>query len=335
MNPIETLQIIVQDITVRKRAERALESARSHLEQQVQDRTSELTHTVEELQKENAERRRAEERSAQLEEQLRESQKLEAVGQLTAGISHNFNNILMIIMGNAELAAKGANETVRSHLKEIERSALRGAEMVSQLMSFSHRGSALERAPVEVGALVQNTVDICRRTFDRKIHIDFEPPAEPVTILADSSEVQQVILNLCLNARDACEGSSEKSPHILLTVEPVPFRHVDPLPHPKARPGIYVRISVADNGIGMDEATQQRVFEPFYSTKDVGKGTAVSAWQQLTPSSAVTAVGSRSTVVQARAPTFLSTCPFPRTFPPPQTAILVLRQLAVARPSWW
>jgi PAS domain S-box-containing protein len=275
LNPIGTLQIILQDITTRKRAEKALESARDHLELQVQDRTRELTQTVEELQRENADRRKAEERSAQLEEQLRESQKLEAVGQLTAGISHNFNNILMIIMGNAELAAKGADETVRSHLKEIERSSLRGAEMVSQLMTFSHRRSPRGQSPVDVGAIVQNTVDICRRTFDRKIHIDFEPPAEPVTILADSSEVQQVILNLCLNARDALEGLSKKPLQILLTVKSIPLLDSYQLPHPKARPGTYAQIGVSDNGIGMDEATQQRVFEPFFSTKDVGKGTGL------------------------------------------------------------
>ena len=275
MNRIVTLQIIVQDITVRKRAEKALETARDDLEQQVQERTSELTQTVEKLEQENTERRRAEARSAQLEEQLRESQKLEAVGQLTAGISHNFNNILMIIMGNAELAAKGASEVVRTHLKEIERSALRGAEMVSQLMTFSHRGSPREQSPVEIGALVRTTVDICRKTFDRKIHIDFEPPSEPIVVLADSSEVQQVILNLCLNARDAVEASDEKAQHIHLTVELLPLLDAEQLPHPKARPGTYTRIGVADNGVGMDDATQQRVFEPFFSTKDVGKGTGL------------------------------------------------------------
>jgi PAS domain S-box-containing protein len=272
---VNAVQVIVQDITDRKRAEEALQKAHDDLETQVGERTAELTNTVEELQKQITERQRTEMKNLQLEEQLRQSQKMEAVGQLTAGISHNFNNILMIIMGNNELASREAPESLKSYLQEVEKSALRGAEMIQQLMTFSHRGNSAEQNPVEINDLVQHTVEICRKTFDRKIDINCETPGQPLHVRADPSELEQTFLNLCLNARDALDDANRSIPCIYIKVDTVRYHAEEILPHPKARPGLYARVQIADNGAGMDEKTQERVFEPFFSTKEVNKGTGL------------------------------------------------------------
>jgi two-component system cell cycle sensor histidine kinase/response regulator CckA len=197
----------------------------------------------------------------QLEDQMRQAQKMDAVGQLTSGIAHNFNNILGIILPSAELGARDAPPAVAARLADISQAAERGAEMVRQLMLFARRNALTRKVPLDLVACAQRTVEICRTTFDRGIRIELSVGDDPTCVLAHAGQIEQVLLNVCLNARDAFEQAS--TPHALITIE------VD-----QPRPG-KARIRVRDNGPGMDEATALRVFEPFFTTKNVQRGTGL------------------------------------------------------------
>ena len=211
----------------------------------------------------------------QLKEQLNQSQKMQAVGQLTSGIAHNFNNMLMGIMGNLEVALLHASESQKPRLEAADRYAQRGAEMVKQLMVFSHRGTSLdEQQPLEINSVIHDMVAICRKTFDRKIDLDVNLPAPSPVVLGDTSQLGQVFLNLCLNAQDALKGIEGRVPRIKITAGAAHY-HAEDIPHPGLLPGEYVQVRVSDNGVGMDEDTRERVFEPFFTTKEIGKGTGL------------------------------------------------------------
>ena len=211
----------------------------------------------------------------QLEQQLRQAQKMEAVGQLTAGVAHNFNNMLMGIMGNLELASLTASESVKKHLAAAESYVSKAAKMVKQLMLFSHQEALTEHKSVDINNVVNDAVAICRKTFDRKIVIEAESLQEQPVIVGDFIELEQVLLNLCLNARDALESGEFSSPRIDIKVKTVYYKTAEAMVHREAQPGQYVRVLVSDNGIGMDEETQKRILEPFFTTKETNRGTGL------------------------------------------------------------
>lgn len=202
--------------------------------------------------------RATERQRAQLEEQLRQSQKMEAVGQLTAGIAHNFNNMLQGISGNLQLALLDAEGDLKGMLQDADRVTHRAADMIRQMMVFTRQGLQTVTRHVRLGPVVLNTVDICRRTFDRRIDIEVDLAAAEAAVSGDPGLLQQVLLNLLLNARDAV--AEVDHPSIRLVVD---------------RDGEGVCITVADNGSGMDEATRHRIFEPFFTTKPVDRGTGL------------------------------------------------------------
>ncbi|HEX4353064.1 MAG TPA: PAS domain S-box protein [Polyangiales bacterium] len=198
-----------------------------------------------------------------MEEQLNQRQKMEAIGQLTAGIAHNFNNLLSVILPNVSMArsAEGGDELALC-LEDIDHAARRAADMVQQLMLFARRGpGAKQRESIDLGATVARTVQICRTTFDRAIRIELtvQPNVPPVS--ADPGQIEQVLLNICINARDALEQGGTRDPQIHLDVE-------------RTAEG-RARVRVFDNGPGMDEQTRKRVFEPFFTTKEIGRGTGL------------------------------------------------------------
>ena len=209
----------------------------------------------------------------QLEEELRESQKMQALGQLTAGIAHNFNNMLAVVIGNLELAVMDLPTSLHGQLKVAENSARRAAEMVSQLMLFSRYGRAPTVDQVGIDTVISNTIKICLETFDRKIDMPVRMPDQLDPVRGNQNQLEQVLLNLCLNARDALENVAE--PYIAIDVEQVDLLPGSRTMHPDATPGRYLRISVRDDGVGMDENTRLRVFEPFFTTKDVDRGTGL------------------------------------------------------------
>ena len=200
------------------------------------------------------------------EEQLRQSQKIEAVGQLTAGIAHNFNNMLQAITGSLEIAIADAPETMRRHLLDADRASRRGAEIVRQLMLFMRTAGPAESKPVEIEQILEDTVAICRRTFDRRIDISFNPPGSLPTVIGDAGHLHQVFLNICLNARDALEGIVRRDPCIRVEVD---------APRPEANQPRNLSVRVVDNGCGIANEDQGQVFEPFFTTKEVGKGTGL------------------------------------------------------------
>jgi PAS domain S-box-containing protein len=203
-------------------------------------------------------------------EQLRQAQRLEAVGQLTAGIAHNFNNILMALLANLELAAGAARPDLEPLLAMARHSATRAADLVRQLMTFAGRNGARTRRSESIGALVERTVAFCRTTFDRRIAIDGTYDSAALARV-DAAQIEQAVMNILINARDAVTDPRIGEPRVRLSVSVVR----DGAPELAGRAGDHVRVRVSDNGVGMDAATAARVFEPFFTTKEVGKGTGL------------------------------------------------------------
>jgi len=203
-------------------------------------------------------------------EQQRQAQKLEAVGQLTAGIAHNFNNMLMGILPNVHLAERMASDEIKPLLSSAAESAARAAELVRQLMTYAGRNRPSARSVVDLGTVVQRAVEFCRTTFDKRITIDgrYAPLARA---RVDAAQIEQSLLNLLINARDALEEARREAPRIDVIVEAVRVRGEEPGEEERE----YVRIRVGDNGAGMSAATAARLYEPFFTTKEVGKGTGL------------------------------------------------------------
>ncbi len=259
-------QGIGRDVTERKQAELELRRAHDELEKRVQERTEELRQTNQQLQDEILERER-------MEEQLLHAQKMEAVGQLTAGIAHNFNNMLQGVVGNLELATEIAQGDMQIYIRDANRSAGRAVKMIQQLMLFSRKDPTYFYAPVSLRALVNNTVEICQRSIDRKIVLEISVQ-EDLSVLGDLNQLEQVLLNLCINARDSLEEAEQSAPRICVEASvPTSDRRVADRGGRSAEN--YVCLRISDNGTGMDERTRGRVFEPFFTTKDVDKGTGL------------------------------------------------------------
>jgi PAS domain S-box-containing protein len=206
----------------------------------------------------------------QREEQVRQAQKLEAVGQLTAGVAHNFNNLLMAMLANMELAVRAAPSELAPMLRDAEHAALRAADLVRQLMTFAGRNRVTAHRVESIGALVERTVAFCRTTVDRRIAIDGTYDATAFASV-DASALEQALVNILINARDALLDAAIEGPRITVTVDVVPAG----APELAGRGDEHVRIRIGDNGPGMDSGTIPRIFEPFFTTKDVGKGTGL------------------------------------------------------------
>jgi PAS domain S-box-containing protein len=207
-----------------------------------------------------------------LEQQLLQSQKMEAIGQLAGGIAHDFNNLLTVITGRSSLALEltSLDRETRHDLELITRTAERAAALTRQLLAFS-RKQVLQPRPVDLNALVQNVVPILRRLIGEHIELIITPAVEPGRVMADPGQLDQVIVNLVVNSRDAMpEGGMVRIAVERLRVPDV-VRHAQG--HVPA--GEYSTLTVQDSGCGVDEATLRRIFEPFFTTKEVGKGTGL------------------------------------------------------------
>ena len=207
-----------------------------------------------------------------MESQLRQAQKMEAVGRLAAGIAHDFNNILTVIIGNTslQLANPQINETLSKALTQVVKAADRATELTRQLLAYS-RSQIIQRRPVDLNAMVVQTTGMLRRIIGEDISIVSEPACELPMILADPGNVDQVIMNLMLNARDAMREGGRLS--IVTAERSITAEQAAQIPD--ARAGEFVRMSVRDTGCGMDSATLSRVFEPFFTTKEIGRGTGM------------------------------------------------------------
>ena len=208
-----------------------------------------------------------------LEDQLRQAQKMEAVGQLTGGIAHDFNNLTSVILLNARLIRDALEEGMPvplEDLQEVEDAAQKAATMTSRLLGFSRRAS-LTRVPTDLSRVLSNLSPLLRRLLPEDIELDVDIHEGPERVEADVSSVEQMVLNLVTNARDAMPGGGR------LRLE-VRERELDEgvrRERPWLRPGRYVCIRVADTGRGMDPEILDRVFDPFFTTKPVGEGTGL------------------------------------------------------------
>ena len=208
----------------------------------------------------------------QLEEQVRQAQKMESLGQLVSGIAHDFNNILAGILGYTDqsLAKVDATHPVYQGLRHTRESTLRAAKMVRQLLAFS-RHQMLEPSYIDVNTVVANLLDFIKKVIGEQVEIVFTPAESAQTVFADTVQIEQVVLNLCINARDAMPDGGQ----LFITIQPTTFDEVQQHIPTSLQEGSYVQLTVCDTGTGMDEQTQQRIFEPFFTTKEVGKGTGL------------------------------------------------------------
>jgi len=211
-------------------------------------------------------------RETKLEDELRQSQKLEAVGLLAGGIAHDFNNILQVVIGISDMLLQRGEvaEPIQEDLKRILNAGHRGAGLTRQLLAYS-RKQPMQPQLLDVNAVVTELVSMLKRLIGEDIHLHVEQDTELSPIMADPAQLEQVVLNLALNARDAMpEGG-----RLIVTTANVDLNERFAREHIGVEPGPYVRISVEDTGVGMDEATRLRIFDPFFTTKELGKGTGL------------------------------------------------------------
>lgn len=207
-----------------------------------------------------------------LENQLRQAQKMEAVGRLAGGIAHDFNNILGVIIGYSELAQEELDSasSARDHVAQIRDAGQRAASLTSQLLAFS-RQQILQPRVLNLNAVVNNLLPMLRRMIAENIELIFQPYPQLGSVKADQGQIEQVLMNLAVNARDAMPGGGK----LVFETANTELDESYAKDHVPVRPGSYVLLSVADTGSGMDASTASRIFEPFFTTKELGKGTGL------------------------------------------------------------
>ncbi|WP_312948535.1 ATP-binding protein [Agrobacterium sp.] len=249
------------DITTRLKAEEHQRQLNEVLEERVAERTRKLEETHAKMMAEVNQRESAE-------QQLRQSQKMEAIGQLTGGVAHDFNNLLMAVLGNLELLRKYVGEDAKAVrlIEGAQQGAKRGASLTQRLLAFSRRQD-LRIDPVDMLALVTGMEDLLKRSVGSTIVIKTDVPDHLPLVSADANQVELALLNLVVNARDAMPDGGE----IRISLNGV---H-QATPSGDLAAGDYVVLSVVDQGYGMDRDTLQKAVEPFFSTKELGKGTGL------------------------------------------------------------
>jgi signal transduction histidine kinase/ActR/RegA family two-component response regulator len=207
-----------------------------------------------------------------LEEQLRQAQKMEAVGRLAGGVAHDFNNLLMVIKGHTELLlnALPPSDQISRKIEHIDRAADRATALTRQLLAFS-RMQVLQPRAMNLNSIVEGIGNLLPRLIGEDIELVIRPSASLGTIRADASQMEQILMNLAVNARDAMPGGGK----LVIETSNAELDKAYSASHPIVKPGHYVLLAVSDSGTGMDAATQAHIFEPFFTTKEQGKGTGL------------------------------------------------------------
>jgi nitrogen-specific signal transduction histidine kinase/CheY-like chemotaxis protein len=207
-----------------------------------------------------------------LQKQLQQAQKMEAIGTLAGGVAHDFNNLIQAISGYTELLlmTKDEEDSDYRRLKSIERSIGRAGELTKQLLIFSRKVET-QLQPTNLNQEVTNVTSLLKRTIPKMIHIDVHLSDDLNIIRADPVQIEQVLINLAINARDAMPEGGTLTIETRNAILDEEYSNT----HPGSKPGSYVLLTVSDTGYGMDKDTQDRIFDPFYTTKDIGKGTGL------------------------------------------------------------
>jgi len=217
-------------------------------------------------------RKRAEEEKAKLENQLRQAQKMEAVGTLAGGIAHDFNNLLGGILGYSSLLLSklAPDDPHRKYVELIERASNRAAELTNRLLGFARQGK-YEDKPVDINYLIGGVVELISASVDKRIEIKAELCEDNPLTKGDQNQLEQVLMNLCVNARDAMPNGGQLS----INSRQVHLDEGFASKHLGATPGDYLCITVSDTGMGMDKRTKTKIFDPFFTTKEQGRGTGL------------------------------------------------------------
>jgi PAS domain S-box-containing protein len=253
------------DITEVRRAEEALRTSHAELERRVAERTADLEREVEE-------RRRTEDALRRVQEQLLHAQKMEAIGRLAGGVAHDFNNLLTVVLSYTSLLLPsfGPHDRRREFVDEMRRAGERGAALTQQLLAFS-RQQVIQPTVLDLAQIVGDMNAMIRRLVGEDVIVEAAIAPDLGCIKADAGSIEQVILNLVINARDAMPGGGT----LTLEARNVDVDEAHGREHLGGLSGAHVRLAVRDTGVGMDPATQQRIFEPFFTTKPKGKGTGL------------------------------------------------------------
>ncbi|MBU5637641.1 response regulator [Geomonas sp. Red69] len=207
-----------------------------------------------------------------LEEQFRQSQKMESIGRLAGGVAHDFNNMLSVISGAAELSKRKLEdgEPIGQYLELIINAARRSSDITRQLLAFS-RKEVVSPKQVQLNALIEDSLKILARLISEDVKLSFRPAPELWSVMIAPSQVDQILMNLAVNARDAMPDGGNLTIETANVQIPSHYAYL----HPDARPGDYVQLSVSDTGHGMDKTVAAHIFEPFFTTKGQGKGTGL------------------------------------------------------------
>jgi PAS domain S-box-containing protein len=263
---------ISEDVTLQREMRERVQRAHEDLELRVVERTAKLQAANEDLKREIGERQRAEAALRASEDQLRQAQKMEAIGQLAAGVAHDFNNLLSVVVGYAQvvLTELPAASPLLGFVQEIHTAGLRAAKLTKQLLAFGRKQVLMPRV-LDLNEVIQDMASMLTRIIGEDVELSVVTADGPTLARLDPTQVEQVVMNLVVNARDAMPEGGKltiETRNVILDDE---FARA----HLGVSPGPFVMLSVTDTGVGMDAATQARVFEPFFTTKPSGRGTGL------------------------------------------------------------
>jgi nitrogen-specific signal transduction histidine kinase len=207
-----------------------------------------------------------------LEQQLRQSQKMEAIGRLAGGVAHDFNNLLMVIKGHTELLLNvlPPSDHVARKIEQIDRSADRATALTRQLLAFS-RMQVLQPQVINLNSIVEEMGKLLPRLIGEDIELVVRADQKLGAILADATQMEQIIMNLAVNSRDAMPNGGK----LVIETRNADLDQTYTASHPLMKPGAYIQLTVSDSGCGMDAETESHIFEPFFTTKEKGKGTGL------------------------------------------------------------
>jgi signal transduction histidine kinase/ActR/RegA family two-component response regulator len=215
----------------------------------------------------------ADEEREKLQSQLQHFQKMEVVGQLAGGIAHDFNNMLAVILGHAEMTLEllDPEQPIYDNLEIIHKAASHSADLTHQLLAFARKQTVISRI-LKINSIVEEMLPMLRRLVGENITLVWIPETRLIQVKIDPAQIDQILANLCINARDAINGTGQ------ITIE-TSLVHIDTIDgainHPYLAPGNYVTLTVSDNGSGIEKKDLPHIFEPFFTTKEIGKGTGM------------------------------------------------------------